>query len=46
SGNVNEGKHSRTNSSKERGNDDDMINELVEEYMGHIESDNEIQRKP
>ncbi|GJW19858.1 hypothetical protein Tco_0027294 [Tanacetum coccineum] len=46
SGDVNEGKHSRTNSSKERGNDDDMINELVEEYMGHIERDNEIQQKP
>ncbi|GJZ91481.1 transposon ty3-I gag-pol polyprotein [Tanacetum coccineum] len=30
---VNEGKHSRTSSSKERENDEDMIQKLVEEYM-------------
>ncbi|GJW66699.1 RNA-directed DNA polymerase [Tanacetum coccineum] len=30
---VNEGKHSRTSSSKERGNDEDMIQKLAEEYM-------------
>ncbi|GJT27379.1 transposon ty3-I gag-pol polyprotein [Tanacetum coccineum] len=30
---VNVGKHSRTSSSNERGNDEDMIQELVEEYM-------------
>ncbi|GJY33580.1 hypothetical protein Tco_0418049 [Tanacetum coccineum] len=30
---VNEGKHSRTSSSKERRNDEDMIQELAEEYM-------------
>nr|GEY14169.1 putative nucleotidyltransferase, ribonuclease H [Tanacetum cinerariifolium] len=30
---VNEGKHSRTSSSKERGNDEDKIQELAEEYM-------------
>ncbi|GKA79056.1 transposon ty3-I gag-pol polyprotein [Tanacetum coccineum] len=30
---VNEGKHSRTSSSKERENDEDMIQELAEEYM-------------
>ncbi|GKE15209.1 RNA-directed DNA polymerase, partial [Tanacetum coccineum] len=30
---VNVGKHSRTSSSKERGNDEDMIQELAEEYM-------------
>nr|GEU92317.1 putative nucleotidyltransferase, ribonuclease H [Tanacetum cinerariifolium] len=29
---VNAGKHSRTSSSKERGNDEDMIQELAEEY--------------
>ncbi|GJZ72041.1 transposon ty3-I gag-pol polyprotein [Tanacetum coccineum] len=29
---VNEGKHSRTSSSKERGNDEDMIQELADEY--------------
>ncbi|GJW35029.1 hypothetical protein Tco_0057949 [Tanacetum coccineum] len=34
---VNEGKHSRTSSSKERGNDKDMIQELGEEYMVHLE---------
>nr|GEU44494.1 putative mitochondrial protein [Tanacetum cinerariifolium] len=34
---VNEGKHSRTSSSKERGNDNDMIQELAEEYMDHLE---------
>ncbi|GJS00243.1 transposon ty3-I gag-pol polyprotein [Tanacetum coccineum] len=33
---VNEGKHSRTRSSKERGNDEDMIQELAEEYMDHL----------
>ncbi|GJX62721.1 hypothetical protein Tco_0295621 [Tanacetum coccineum] len=30
---VNEGTHSRTSSSKERGNDEDMIQEIAEEYM-------------
>ncbi|GJY85711.1 transposon ty3-I gag-pol polyprotein, partial [Tanacetum coccineum] len=30
---VNEGKHSRTSSSKGRGNDEDMIEELAEEYI-------------
>nr|GEY20837.1 transposon Ty3-I Gag-Pol polyprotein [Tanacetum cinerariifolium] len=30
---VNEGKHSRTSSFKENGNDEDMIQELAEEYM-------------
>ncbi|GJW07940.1 RNA-directed DNA polymerase [Tanacetum coccineum] len=30
---VNEGKHSRTSSSKEMENDEDMIQELAEEYM-------------
>ncbi|GJY25285.1 transposon ty3-I gag-pol polyprotein [Tanacetum coccineum] len=34
---VNKGKHSRTSSSKERGNDEDTINELAEEYMEHLE---------
>ncbi|GKD54679.1 RNA-directed DNA polymerase, partial [Tanacetum coccineum] len=34
---VNEGKHSRKSSSKERGNDDDMIQELADEYMDHLE---------
>ncbi|GKB90247.1 hypothetical protein Tco_0962519, partial [Tanacetum coccineum] len=34
---VNEGKHSRTSSSKGRGNDEDMIQELAEEYMNHLE---------
>nr|GEV08091.1 retrovirus-related Pol polyprotein from transposon TNT 1-94 [Tanacetum cinerariifolium] len=34
---VNEGKHSRTCSSKERGNDDDRIKKLSEEYMNHLE---------
>ncbi|GJY32240.1 putative reverse transcriptase domain-containing protein [Tanacetum coccineum] len=33
---VNEGKHSRTHSSKERENDEDMIQELAEEYMDHL----------
>nr|GEU49769.1 kanadaptin-like protein [Tanacetum cinerariifolium] len=30
---MNEGKHSRTSSSKKRGNDEDMIQELAEEYI-------------
>ncbi|GJX32654.1 hypothetical protein Tco_0242509 [Tanacetum coccineum] len=30
---VNEGKHSKMSSSKERGNDEDMIQKLAEEYM-------------
>ncbi|GKB43856.1 transposon ty3-I gag-pol polyprotein [Tanacetum coccineum] len=30
---VNEGKHSRTSSSKERGNDEDMIQKLAKEYI-------------
>ncbi|GJY59392.1 transposon ty3-I gag-pol polyprotein [Tanacetum coccineum] len=34
---VNEGKHSRTSSSKERGNDEDMIQELAEKYMDRLE---------
>nr|GEZ68035.1 putative nucleotidyltransferase, ribonuclease H [Tanacetum cinerariifolium] len=34
---MNKGKHSRTSSSKERGNDEDTINELAEEYMEHLE---------
>ncbi|GJZ71856.1 RNA-directed DNA polymerase, eukaryota [Tanacetum coccineum] len=34
---VNESKHSRTSSSKERRNDEDMIQELAEEYMDHLE---------
>ncbi|GKD67975.1 transposon ty3-I gag-pol polyprotein [Tanacetum coccineum] len=34
---MNEGKHSRMSSSKERGNDEDMIQELAEEYMDHLE---------
>nr|GEU52353.1 retrotransposon protein, putative, Ty3-gypsy subclass [Tanacetum cinerariifolium] len=33
---VNEGKHSRTSSSKEKGNDEDMIEELSEDYMEHL----------
>ncbi|GJU76883.1 RNA-directed DNA polymerase [Tanacetum coccineum] len=37
---VNKGKHSRTSSSKERGNDEDTINELAEEYMEHLERGN------
>ncbi|GJV04152.1 hypothetical protein Tco_1337721 [Tanacetum coccineum] len=34
---MNEGKHSRTSSSKEMENDKDMIQELTEEYMDHLE---------
>ncbi|GJT67263.1 hypothetical protein Tco_1018743 [Tanacetum coccineum] len=34
---VNEDKHSRTSSFKESGNDEDIINELAEEYMEHLE---------
>ncbi|GKB96486.1 hypothetical protein Tco_0982623, partial [Tanacetum coccineum] len=34
---VNEDKHSRTSSSKERENDEDVINKLAEEYMDHID---------
>nr|GEU70271.1 putative nucleotidyltransferase, ribonuclease H [Tanacetum cinerariifolium] len=34
---VKMGKHSRTSSSKERGNDEDAINELAEEYIEHLE---------
>nr|GFB07374.1 hypothetical protein [Tanacetum cinerariifolium] len=34
---VNEGKHSRTSPSKRKGNDEDMIQELTEEYMDHLE---------
>ncbi|GJX72546.1 RNA-directed DNA polymerase [Tanacetum coccineum] len=34
---VNEGKHSRMSSSKERGNDEDIIQELAEKYMDHLE---------
>ncbi|GJU93867.1 retrovirus-related pol polyprotein from transposon TNT 1-94 [Tanacetum coccineum] len=36
---VNEGKHWRTSSFKERGNDEDMIKELADEYMNHLERD-------
>nr|GEY08026.1 hypothetical protein [Tanacetum cinerariifolium] len=36
---VNEGKHSRMSSSKERGDDEDMIQVLGEEYMDHLERD-------
>ncbi|GJT80240.1 hypothetical protein Tco_1054582 [Tanacetum coccineum] len=35
---VNDDKHLRTSSFKERGNDEDMINKLSEEYMDHIDS--------
>ncbi|GKD78311.1 hypothetical protein Tco_1340932, partial [Tanacetum coccineum] len=35
--NVNEGKHPWTSSSKERRNDEDMIQELAKEYMGMIQ---------
>ncbi|GKA65261.1 transposon ty3-I gag-pol polyprotein [Tanacetum coccineum] len=34
---VNEGKHLRTSSFKERGNDEDMIQELAEKYMDMIQ---------
>nr|GFB51187.1 transposon Ty3-I Gag-Pol polyprotein [Tanacetum cinerariifolium] len=34
---VNEGNHSRTSSSKEMGNDENMIQELADEYMDHLE---------
>ncbi|GJY18190.1 putative nucleotidyltransferase, ribonuclease H, partial [Tanacetum coccineum] len=34
---VNRDKHLRTSSFKERGNDEDMINKIVEEYMDHID---------
>ncbi|GKD19062.1 RNA-directed DNA polymerase, partial [Tanacetum coccineum] len=40
SADVNEDKHSRTSSSKERGNDEGTINELAEEYMEHLERGN------
>nr|GEW05286.1 retrovirus-related Pol polyprotein from transposon TNT 1-94 [Tanacetum cinerariifolium] len=33
---VNEEKHSRTSSSKKRGNDEDMIEVLAEDYMEHL----------
>ncbi|GKE34497.1 transposon ty3-I gag-pol polyprotein, partial [Tanacetum coccineum] len=36
---VNEGQHSRASSSKERGNDEDTIQELAEEYIDHFERD-------
>ncbi|GJR04914.1 hypothetical protein Tco_0527898 [Tanacetum coccineum] len=36
---VNKGKHLRTSSFKERGNDDDMIQELAEEEIDHLERD-------
>ncbi|GKE29214.1 hypothetical protein Tco_1444598 [Tanacetum coccineum] len=39
---VNEGKHSRTSSSKERGNDEDMIQKLAEEYMVSKNINNKI----
>ncbi|GJW36392.1 transposon ty3-I gag-pol polyprotein [Tanacetum coccineum] len=43
---VNEDKHSRTSSSKERGNDEDMIIKLAEDYIDHIERGKRTQRKP
>ncbi|GKD22074.1 hypothetical protein Tco_1223777 [Tanacetum coccineum] len=43
---VKEGKDSRTSSSKERGNDEDTINELAEEYMEHLERGKRLQQKP
>ncbi|GJY75873.1 RNA-directed DNA polymerase [Tanacetum coccineum] len=43
---VNDGKHSRMSSSKETGNDEDIINKLAKEYMDHIEHGKRIQRKP
>ncbi|GJX56528.1 transposon ty3-I gag-pol polyprotein, partial [Tanacetum coccineum] len=43
---VNKGKHSRTSSFKERGNDEDVINKFAEEYIEHIECGKRIQRKP
>nr|GEW11819.1 RNA-directed DNA polymerase [Tanacetum cinerariifolium] len=36
---VNDGKYSRASSSKEGKNDDDMIQELADEYMNHLKSD-------
>nr|GEU94044.1 hypothetical protein [Tanacetum cinerariifolium] len=36
---VNKGKHSRTSSTKKRGNDEDTINEFAEEYIEHLERD-------
>ncbi|GKC50327.1 transposon ty3-I gag-pol polyprotein [Tanacetum coccineum] len=39
SGIVNEGNHSRKSSSKERGNDEDKIQELADDYMDHLERD-------
>nr|GEZ58848.1 kanadaptin-like protein [Tanacetum cinerariifolium] len=39
SNDVNEDKHSSTSYSKERRNDEDMINKLVEEYIDHIDRD-------
>ncbi|GJZ31169.1 hypothetical protein Tco_0576216 [Tanacetum coccineum] len=33
---MNEDKHSRMSSFKERGNDEDITNELAEEYMEHL----------
>ncbi|GKC94755.1 hypothetical protein Tco_1160197, partial [Tanacetum coccineum] len=33
----NEGNHSRMSSLKERKNEEDMIQELAEEYMDHLE---------
>ncbi|GKB25255.1 hypothetical protein Tco_0864656 [Tanacetum coccineum] len=34
---VNEDKHSRTSSSKNRRNDEDMVNKPAEEYIDHID---------
>ncbi|GKC97351.1 hypothetical protein Tco_1167626 [Tanacetum coccineum] len=42
---VNRGKHSRTSSSKAKGNNDDMINELAVKYTEYIEHDKRFQRK-
>ncbi|GJV59273.1 transposon ty3-I gag-pol polyprotein [Tanacetum coccineum] len=42
---VKEGNDSMTSYYKEMENDDDMINELAEEYMDHLERGKSIQRK-
>nr|GEW65741.1 RNA-directed DNA polymerase [Tanacetum cinerariifolium] len=38
---MNVGKNSRMSSSKEKGNDEDMLNELADEYMKHIDQGQE-----
>nr|GEV30194.1 RNA-directed DNA polymerase [Tanacetum cinerariifolium] len=42
---IREGKDLRMSSSKERRNDENMINELTKEYMEHLERGKMIQRK-